>query len=82
MVGIDADMTLRVFSDSTAVMTDATDTECRSETNAFEYSGSGENPHSRLRKIDARRSATQKFHARRLGLEPTNIGALARVTAH
>ena len=83
MVGINADTTLRSFSAGTALKTvKATEVQCRTETNISEYSEDGGKQQWWLRKTDAEHGGTQKSRARRAGIEPTTIGALASVAAH
>ena len=74
---------LAVFSAGPALKTvKATEVQCRTETNVSEYSEDGGKPQWKLRKTDAEHGGTQKSRARRAGIEPTTIGALASVTAH
>ena len=57
---------LTVFSAGTALETvNATEVQCRTETNVSEYSEDGGKPQWKVRKIDAEHGGTQKSRARR-----------------
>ena len=74
---------LAVFSAGTALKpVKATEVQCRTETNFSEYSEDGGKPQRRQRKTEAEHGGTQKSRARRAGIEPTTIGALASIEAH
>ena len=75
MVEIGQDTTFAVFSADTAVTTvKATEKQCKTETNVFEFSADGGKPPMRLWKTDAEQGGSQKPRSPRVGIKPTTIG--------